>query len=127
MKHLWEAEHSYYCSEFNYYNNETTARYKTLGAFLEAEADADLDYNLVFRWDWHEGEGWELIPYNGDDYYRNGEFKVFFVGQRKGLFRSAVVEVCRADEPAVIEYLRPRMQHLVELWEPLTAPSNEAA
>lgn len=33
--------------------------------------------------------------------------------------RYDTIEVCRADEPAVIEYLRPRWDHMKRLWEPL--------
>lgn len=69
-----------------------------------------------------EGEDYDLPPFNGDGNYRGGVLKVFFMGQRKGLYRYATVEVCRADEPMVIEYLRPRLQHLMQLWSPLIDP-----
>jgi hypothetical protein len=118
--HLWEADHAYYCNEGNYYSRESTGQsYKRLQDFLDDEADADLDMNLVFRWDWVEGEDYGAQPYAGDDNYRNGLFKVFFMGQRKGIYRHAIVEVCRADEPAVIAYLQPRLKHLMGLWAPL--------
>lgn len=118
--HLWEADHSYYCNLGNYYNNDCGAHHKSLAEFLAAEAGGDLDYNLVFRWDWKEGDDWGYGPYTGDDNYRNGGLEVFFMSQRKGIFRYATVEVCRADEPQVIEFLRPRLAHLMALWEPLT-------
>jgi hypothetical protein len=80
-----------------------------------------MDYNLVFRWDWLEEDPWTGEPnYTGDDHYRNGRLLVFFMGQRHGLFRSVEVDVCRADEPAVIDYLTPRLLHLKGLWMPLT-------
>lgn len=121
-EHLWEVDHSYYCSTGNYYSNECSAGYRTLADFLKAEGNSDLDMNLVFRWDW--GEGGESVaggsPFSGDEYYRNGVLQVFFIGQRKGLFRSAEVQVCRADEPAVRAYLEPRLAHLLSLWAPLS-------
>jgi hypothetical protein len=124
VKHLWEAKHLYYCNEGNYFARESVgSHYKSLVDFLSEEAESDMDYNLVFRWDWDEEDGDEQSTYNGDDYYRNGVLKVFFMGQRKGLYRYSTVEVCRADEPAVIEYLRPRLGHLLSLWEPLSAPA----
>src|SRR4051812_18834833 len=98
MTHLWEADHAYYCSESNYYapgNDQPYTAYKTWQAFAEAEAGSDLDYNLVFRWDWREGDDWGAGVYTGDDYYRNGKLLIFFMGQRKGLFRWAEVQVCR--------------------------------
>lgn len=117
-KHLWEVDHDYYCETSNYFSNETVARYKTWAAFAEAEGDAEMDRNLVFRWDWREGTGWDLAEYNGDDYYRHAELHVFIMGQRQGKFRSCIVDVCRADEPAIIEYLKPRWENLRQLWEP---------
>lgn len=115
MKHLWECEHSYYCSTQTYNISEEPLRYKSFADFLNEEGDADFDMNLVFRWDWSEEE----IPFTGDDHYRNGELFIFWMGQRKGLFRCTIVEVCRADEPAVREFLEPRLKHLTSLWEPL--------
>lgn len=128
MSHLWEVDHSYYCSEGNYFSNDCTASYKSLSEFLEAEGSSDLDMNLVFRWDWREGPAWGAGDYAGDDNYRNGLLNVFIVGQRKGLFRSATVQVCRADEDAVRGFLAPRLAHLLALWAPLdldtTGPST---
>lgn len=123
-KHLWEVDHAYYCNEGNYYaagNNQPYLAHKSWADFIAEAGDDDLDMNLVFRWDWHEGEGYELAEFNGDVNYRNGKFLVFFLGQRKGLYRWAEIEVCRADEPAIIEYLKPRLDHLLGLWEPLEA------
>lgn len=118
-KHLWECEHQYYCSEENYFDNDTTTSHKSFDDFLAEEGDADMDYNLVFRWDWtEEDEETGECNYKGDDYYRNGKLSIFFMGQRKGLFRSVTVDVCRADEPKVIEYLKPRWEHMQALWAP---------
>lgn len=116
-KHLWEVDHSYYCNRGNYYAPD---RYRSWAEFIAEYADADFDLNLVFRWDWLEGPDWGLPEFNGDANYRNGLLLVFWMGQRKGLYHWSEVEVCRADEPAVVEFLRPRMQHLLGLWEPLS-------
>lgn len=122
-RHLWECEHSYYCSTKNYYCNESTCSFKCLEDFLASEGDADMDYNLLFRWDWlEEDEKTGECNYNGDNYYRNGELRLFFMGQRKGLYRSACVQVCRADEPKIVEYLRPRWEYMQRLWEPFALP-----
>lgn len=128
MKHLWEVDHPYYCNEGNYFapgNEQPTTHYRSWAEFVEAEADSDFDMNLLFRFDWYEGEDQELAPFNGDVNYRNGQLRLFWMGQRKGLYRWSTVEVCRADEPAVIDFLRPRMAHLLSLWEPLEPPPAE--
>lgn len=123
-KHLWEVEHPYYCAEGNYYapgNDQPTAYFKSLADFMAEEGDADMDLNLLFRWDWREGAEWDLGNFNGDIHYRNGRLLLFFMGQRKGLYRWVEIEVCRADEPQVIEWLRPRFEHMLKLWAPIVS------
>ena len=116
MKHLWEVNHPYYCNLGNYYSNEPGAEFKSWADFLAEYGDADFDYNLLFRFDWKEEED---RPHKGDDNYRNGRLEIFWMGQRKGLYNFSIIEVCRADEPAVIEFLKPRWEHMKRLWEPL--------
>jgi len=124
QKHLWEVRHPYYCNEGNYYApgcDQPTETYKTFSEFLAEEGDTDADMNLLFRFDWREGGDWgHGAAFNGDLYYRNGVLLLFWMLQRKGLYWWTKVEVCRADEPSVIEFLRPRLAHLLRLWEPLT-------
>jgi hypothetical protein len=121
MQHLWEAKHPYYCNEGNYFNNGCGDEFKTWAQFHEAYADSDMDMNLVFRFDWREGEDWGAGAFNGDANYRNGKLLIFWMGQRKGLYRWSEIQVCRADEPVVIEFLKPRWEHMRELWAPLAA------
>jgi hypothetical protein len=127
-KHLWEVDHPYYCNEGNYFTNASVCdEHKSWASFVSEYEDADLDMNLVFRWDWREGEGWELGPFTGDVNYRNGKLLIFWMGQRKGLYRYSTVEVCRADEDAVRAFLQPRWEHLKELWEPVSDVEQEAS
>jgi hypothetical protein len=120
---LWEAEHPYYCNEGNYYakgNEQPFARYKSWPEFMDSEGHSDPDYNLLFRWDWRENEDWgHGTAFTGDENYRNGVLLLFWMGQRKGLYRWTEIEVCRADEGAVREFLTDRLAHLKTLWEPL--------
>ena len=66
--------------------------------------------NLVFRFDW-------FVPTED-----NGEevevLKLYYMGQRKGLFRSVLIRVCSKNEPSVREFLEQRWKHLSKLWEP---------
>lgn len=118
MKHLWEADHSYYCNLGNYFDNDCGRNFKRFADFLDAFGDADFDMNLLFRWDWKEEDADGKTTFNGDINYRNGELQIFWMGQRKWLYQFSVIEVCRADEPAVIKFLKPRFDHLLEMWEP---------
>lgn len=120
--HLWEADHAYYCAEGNYFaksGEQPTQHYKSWAEFIAEHGDAEFDYNLVFRWDWREGADYDLPEFNGDVNYRNGQVMVCWMGQCKGLYRWTTVEVCRADEPAVIAFLQPRLDYLAALWAPL--------
>lgn len=119
-KHLWEASHSYYCSESNYFSNECNFQFKSWQDFLEEMGGSDFDYNLVFRWDWKERNDKGEPNFTGDVNYRNGNLQLFFMQQRKGKFVCCEVEVCRADEPAVIAFLAPRWAYLRDLWTPIS-------
>lgn len=117
---LYEAKHQYRCEEANYYaGDKSVSRCQSWQDFIDEYADADLDYNLVFRWDWRpNGEDWDR-PLSEDPYYRDGVLYLYFMGQRKGCYFSVLVDVCKADEPAVRAWLLPRLEYLRKLWAPL--------
>ncbi len=110
-KHLWEIDHDYYCAQDNYYSNDCSGEYQSWADFLEEFGDADMDYNLVFRWDWHDSN-------NQDHELEQDELQIFILQQRKGRFTSAFISVDKSDEPQVIEWLKPRYAHLMKLWQP---------
>lgn len=117
---LWEIDHPYYCNEGNYFakgSEQPHMHFNTWAAFFDEYGDSDMDYNFLIRWDWDEEEE---RAYTGDDYYRNGILKLFWMGQRKGLYQWSTVEVCRADEPAVREFLQPRWDYMRKMWEPFS-------
>lgn len=121
MARLWEIKHPYYCNEGNYFSNESCeSSYGSWQEFKDSEGDADFDYNLVFRWDWDEENDNGESTFNGDENYRNAKLKIFWMGQRKGLYRWSVIDVCRADESEVRAWLYERWEHLKKLWEPLS-------
>lgn len=106
--HLWEPDHAYYCETGNYYTNEAHTSYPSWGAFMESEGDADMDYNLVFRWDWAARDEGVM-----------GVLTVHWVGQRKALLRSTTCLVHPDEEPLVRAWLQPRLDHLLQLWAPM--------
>ena len=74
MAHLWEVDHSYYCNQGNYFARESVEdRHKTWATFIAEYADADMDLNLVFRFDWQEGEDSGAGEFNGDPGERDQE------------------------------------------------------
>ena len=130
---LWETNHPYYCSESNYYASgydQPYERYDSWQDFLDCEGDADMDYNLVFRWDWqvHDPSDWlDADEDDKPDPARPDTLQVFWMGQRKGLFRCTEVKVGRDDEPSVRTWLTERGEYLRKVWQPLLdgpAPAN---
>lgn len=114
VKHLWEIDHPYYCSESNYHDREVFQHFDSWADFYAEMGDADEDYNLVFRWDWRK-------PNPAD--YEDGEdvpgdtLLVFYMQQRRGLFMPVDANVTEADEPAVREWLTKCWAHMRLLWE----------
>ena len=137
MKHLWEIDHSYYCTESNYFASGDANRsrcqyeYESFEEFLSEWANADNDYNLLFRWDWREISNGEYedyiedsgtcdrVPYTGNDKDVTGELLIYFMLQRKGYFVYTRTLIRRCDEQRVLEYLKPKWEHLKSLWEPI--------
>lgn len=117
MAHLWEYDHPYYCNEGNYFckpGEQPRSRHESWADFLAEEGDGDLDMNLLFRWDWRKADTKEEHWGNPTDV-----LLLFWMGQRKGVYRWSEVAITDADEPAVIEFLKVRKAHLMEIWEPI--------
>jgi hypothetical protein len=106
-KHLWEIDHPYYCS-----TNEDGDSYDSWDEFVDNMDDADLDLNLLFRFDWHLAE--DVNPEIEQD-----ELKLFYVAQRKGYVFECTVMVNKEDEPRIIEWLKIRLAYLNSIWQPL--------
>lgn len=131
--HLWEIDHPYYSSESNYFTNDYHTDYDSWAAFAEAEGGSDKDYNLLFRWDWDRSyahttdddldneapDARRAFADRYDDQERAFTLKLFYVLQRKGIYRAVEVAVCKADEPEVRKFLEGYAAHLRKVWEPL--------
>lgn len=122
MTHLWEVRHCYRCEEGCFFSRHAQSHqnYETWREFAEEHEDLDLDYNLLFRWDWEfvDDEG-EYCGPPANPSERTGELKLFFMQQRKAAPWSCKVKVCPDDETAVREFLQRCFNHLVKLWQPM--------
>lgn len=116
---LWESDHPYYMTEGNYFSRDCHTEWESLELFLEEFGDADIDYNLVVRWDWKEGGDWDLADYNGSDTDRIARLMIQMVHQRKAILASHEIKVCRNDEPAAVEYLGKHAKRLALNWHPI--------
>lgn len=98
-------QHSYYCNDSNFYSNDCFYEFDNLKLFLDEWDDADLDYNMLFRWD--------LKISDDRKYY----LQLYFMQQRKGIFLiNSINNVTDDDVPAILEYLKTRKDYLFKLW-----------
>ena len=117
---LFESDHPYYCSEGNYFARDCHSHHETWESFIEEEGESDMDYNLVYRWDWNRAQDDDEKPRETPADAREDRLVLFYMGQRKAAARSVSVSVCRNDEPAVRAWLAVRWEHLRRLWTPFT-------
>lgn len=102
-------KHDYYCSDSNFYSNEPYAEFTTFAEYYEEYKDADIDMNLIFRWD--------IFKYEESDNYR---MCVFMIHQRKGIFTPIEIKrLFEVDVPLIIEHLKQHKNKLDNIWKPL--------
>ena len=118
MKTLAELaiDHDYYCSDNNYYDNKAGETFDTFSHFLLEYKDADMDYNLPFRWDikprYKDGEHEGTVI----GYY----MEVFIMQQRKGKFWPIMINIVEEkDVPDIIDYLETAWKKLQTIWTPI--------
>lgn len=108
-----KTNHSYYCSDNNYYSREAEAEFNTVTDFLDEFAEADVDMNLCFRFDIHERENTDQI----EDY---GKFYVelFLMKQRQGIFSPIICHSYNPDTESerLRNYLEKHYQMMKSLW-----------
>lgn len=125
MKHIWEIKHSYYCSSSNYFSNEFPIEFESFDDFLEEWGDADTDYEHLFRWDWNldeeDSEGNEIKPLD----INRGTLELFYITQRKGIFKSIFVKVIASDENRIKCWLQKKWELVTDLWEGVSKQPSE--
>lgn len=113
---IFEHEHDYYCNDQNYDARPEFGRvgqeFSSVDAFLSEWGDADIMYNLVFRWDYKPADH-EIDPED------TNSFQIFVMKQRKGQFWPITIfNVQPGDEPKLKAWLEPRWEYLKKLWAP---------
>ncbi len=106
------VDHSYRCSESNYYSNDCISTFENWSKFIGCSIGTyDFDYFLVFRWD---------IETKSDETPNLFQMRIHFIQQQIGRFSTCLIdEVTDNDVESILEYLKPRYEHLNELWNPL--------
>lgn len=105
------VKHPYYCSDSNYYSNQAGQSFNTIEDFLKEFGEADVDFNLCFRWD--------IKPHDWRDLSEGYYAEVFLILQRKGIFKPIHIETVIEDQlPAFHEYLQKHKNTLDAIWKP---------
>ena len=101
--------HPYYASESNYYSKDASSSYQTMSEFISEFTDADIDMNLIYRWDVHKHDKVET-------YWA----EVFIIHQRKGIYSPVVIHHFAEDEvSAFVSLVSKHKEKLLELWKPI--------
>jgi len=107
------AEHPYYCSESNYYSNEPSQTWETMSEFLDQFENADIDMNLVFRWD--------VRPRDEENTAGRYRAEVFIMHQRKGIFSPHQIKHINEEEAKRFrKYVEKHWETLRKIWEPIS-------
>lgn len=118
-KHIIETlaiEHPYYCSERNYYSNDPDCVWDTATDFLNEYEDADVNMNLVFRWDIQQKTDNNDNPVEG--VY---SAQIFMMHQRKGIFAPHYISVVRPAEIIRLrDYLGKHWKTIQAIWSPFS-------
>ena len=108
-----KTNHSYYCSDNNYYSSEAGVEFNTVTEFLDKFEDSDVDLNLCFRFDIQEREDDDGIEEYGKLYV-----ELFLIKQRKGIFSPIMCHSYNPDTESerLNLYLEKHYQMLKSLW-----------
>lgn len=108
-----KTNHSYYCSNSNFYSNEASMSFDTVTDFLDEFEDADIDLNLCFRFDIKEREDDEDIENYGKLYV-----ELFLIMQRKGIFSPVICHSYNPDTESdrLKQYLESHYRMMKSLW-----------
>lgn len=111
------VKHPYYCNEYNY-ESGNNVEYETFKEFYDDWHDADVDMNLIFRFDVLEYlDNYEDNEDQLTGYYAN----VFIIKQRKGLFLPITIKRIEAkDEDLLMSILERHWMKLKEIWTPIS-------
>jgi hypothetical protein len=111
-----QAEHPFYCSDKNYFDNSVTETYETSIEFLKEYEHKDPDIYLCIRFDVKDSE-----DHSGKCAY------VFILNQRKGLFIPIIINSIKETEVAKFsKYLKSHWKKQVDNWMPFSLLDNKA-
>ena len=113
IEKLAQTEHGYHCSLSNGFTGNDPESFETWEDFCADWADASDHLNLLFRFDINQ-----KVDENDEDIIGDYQLDLFFVLQRKGIFKPVLVEhITEADLPEINEYLASKWDYLSDMWK----------
>lgn len=121
---LQATNHSYYCSENNFYvgnskgENFGRSEYETWEEFRdewlgEDGVSIDVDYNLCFKFDIIQKRDPDT-----DDLIDGFELWLFFILQRKGIYRPVWIKnISEKDMPYIENFLKIQFEYMKNQWK----------
>nr|DAM14524.1 MAG TPA: hypothetical protein [Caudoviricetes sp.] len=129
---LQGTNHSYYCSESNYYvgnskgENFGRSEYETWEDFRKEwlnpdGVSIDIDYNLCFRFDIIQKRDLDT-----DDLIDGFELWLFFILQRKGIYRPVWIKnIYEKDMPYIYNFLKMQFEYMENQWKEIAETIKE--
>jgi predicted glutamine amidotransferase len=112
------TNHPYYCNLGNYYvtlaDNGGLIEYESWTEFIQEWGNADIDYNLLFRFD--------IVDACDEDDKVTGEkdLQLFYIMQRKGDFVPVIVHDIKIEDRAeIVMYLKSHWEYMKSMWSEL--------
>lgn len=105
MKKLYEVAHPYHQWELKNHKE-----WETWAEFYDEFKDADVDYNLVIRWDWIT----DLVGYEID----HETLQLIIFRQRLGQFSSHYIKIASDNEESVRDFLTNHHEEIKDMWHP---------
>ena len=113
MRPLYETDHPYYMNEGMWNERDRHTVYESWAEYLEDWDGLEADLNLIFRWDWREGEDWGLPE-------GVARLMIYRVFQRKASLGSQEIKVSRDQEPEIRQWLAGHWEQMRRLWQPFS-------
>jgi hypothetical protein len=108
--------HPYYCSG-NYYSNEPYYKWNNWSEFYNEYHNADVDMNMVFRWD--------ISNHDDDDLQLGKYMTIIMIHQRKGILAQHTIQkLFDYDMEQIVAYLKKHWQNMQALWNPISSPKT---
>ena len=103
-------KHDYYASDSNYYSSKAGGYFNTWSDFYEEFKDANIDSNLVYRWDIYKGCIEGVLCMN-----------IVIIAQQKGIYMPIHIScVEEKDVEQIISFMKPHFEKLLSIWQPLS-------